>query len=293
MREAATSAIRASLESCAGAVATTAARFAALAGWRRWLTALGLGTLSILAMAPFFASPVLLVTVPALVWLIDGIARSELTPLARLRAAAAVGWWFGFGYHAAGLFWIGKAFLVEAEVFAWLMPFAVTLMPAGLALFMAAATAVATHFWRADGARVLVLALTLTAAEWLRGHILTGFPWNVLGYALTEPLVLLQSASVLGIYGLTLVAVIAAALPAVTLADHGATWTGFRGSAVTAMLLVALAAFGAARLAEPLGPPVDGVRVRIVQPSIPQDQKWQPANQRANFRAPQERQSDG
>ncbi len=90
-------------------------------------------------MAPFFLWPVLFLTLPVLVWLIDGAQCRK--PKARsfwqrpaVRAATA-GWWFGFGYFLFGLFWIGEAFLVEADKFAWLLPFAVTLMPAGLALF--------------------------------------------------------------------------------------------------------------------------------------------------------------
>ena len=102
-------------------------------------------------------------------------------------AAAEIGWWFGFGYFLAGLFWIGEAFLVEAETFAVLLPFAVTLLPAGLALFYAAATALASLFWRPGALRVVALALAIAAVEWMRGHVLTGFPWNVLGYALTYP----------------------------------------------------------------------------------------------------------
>src|SRR5690606_33746066 len=110
-------------------------------------------------------------------------------------------------------FWIGEAFLVEAEKFAWLMPFAVVLLPAGLALFTALATGAARLIWPVGIARVLLLALAVGGAEWLRGHVFTGFPWNVLGYALTWPLELMQSASVFGIYGLTLLCVAIFAAP--------------------------------------------------------------------------------
>ena len=109
--------------------------------------------------------------------------------------AAAAGWWFGFGYFLLGLFWIGEAFLVEADKFAWLMPFAVTLLPAGLALFTALAAGAARLVWPPGIARVLVLASRCRSAEWLRGHVLTGFPWNMLGYALTWPLPLMQAAA--------------------------------------------------------------------------------------------------
>ncbi len=106
-------------------------------------------------MAPFFLWPVLWLTLPALVWLIDGAAWRAASDGQGVRwharpavAAAEIGWWWGFGYFLAGLYWIGEAFLVEAEVFAALMPLAVLLMPAGLALFYAAATALAAPFWK-------------------------------------------------------------------------------------------------------------------------------------------------
>jgi apolipoprotein N-acyltransferase len=81
-------------------------------------------------MAPFFLSPVLFVTLPVLVWLIDGAADAGPSRRALFLRAAGIGWWFGFGYFLLGLFWIGEAFLVEADKFAWLLPVAVTGPPA-------------------------------------------------------------------------------------------------------------------------------------------------------------------
>ena len=164
-----------------------AERVKGLGGWRRRAVAVVAGAASVIALAPFFVWPVLWLTLPALVWLIDGAiergtgagkGRWNTQPAA---VAAEIGWWFGFGYFLAGLFWIGEAFLVEAEVFAVLMPFAVLLMPAGLALFYAAATALAALFWRTGIYRVLALAVSLSAMEWLRGHVLSGFPVERIG----------------------------------------------------------------------------------------------------------------
>jgi apolipoprotein N-acyltransferase len=198
-------------------------------------------------------------------------------------AAAEIGWWFGFGYFLAGLFWVGEAFLVEAETFAVLLPFAVTLLPAGLALFYGAAAGLARLAWGDGASRVLVLALALSAMEWLRGHILSGFPWNVLGYALTYPLPLMQSAAVLGIYGLTLLAVLIFALPPVLWIQSPAGAAGRRMRLAALAIAIGpigiLALLGQARLSAGSDAAVPGVRIRIVQPSVPQREKWRPENQ--------------
>ncbi len=264
-------------------------------GWRRWAVLCLAGAVSVLALAPFFAWPVLFVTIPVLIWSIDA-AGAEVDPAVSSRRrwrdhgmarAGAVGWWFGFGYFLAGLFWIGEAFLVEAEKFAVLMPFAVMLMPAGLAIFWAAATAAAVALrWRPGFDRIAVLALTMAGAEWLRGHVLTGLPWNVIGYALTWPLPLMQTAAVLGVYGLTLVAVPVFAAPValwVGAAETGVSSIGRIAGALGAAACVAvLALLGSLRLWS-ADPPSDGPRIRLVQPSVPQREKWRPENQERIF----------
>jgi apolipoprotein N-acyltransferase len=271
-----------------GALSRTVAE---LSGWRRAAVAFVAGSLSVLAMAPFFLWPVLFFTLPVLVWLIDGAqARGEGATFWQrpsLRAAGA-GWWFGFGYFLFGLFWIGEAFLVEADKFAWLLPFAVTLMPAGLALFTALAAAASRLVWPAGLARVLVLAIALSATEWLRGHVLTGFPWNVLGYALTWPLPMMQAAALVGIYGLTLVTVFIFASPLVLVTDAGAGGVPRRAMqwavGIAVLPLLVLFVFGAWRLSGDPEPLVDGVKLRIVQASVDQRDKWKPEKQGEIFK---------
>ena len=245
----------------------------------KW-AAFAAGALSVLSMAPFFLWPILSFTLPVLVWLMDRASAQPTTSSWRQALTAAVpGWWFGFGYFMFGLFWIGEAFLVESERFLWALPFAVTLLPAGLALFFGAATSIAGLMARPGIERVLALAMTLSIAEWLRGHILTGFPWNTIGYALTMPLALMQSSGLIGIYGLTLVAVLVFAAPGVLLARGQAALA----SVIAVAPLAAMAAFGAVRLASLDDASVPGVRLRIVQPSIAQREKWRPENQRQIF----------
>lgn len=262
---------------------------AELSGWRSRLAAVIAGAGSVLALAPFFVWPILWATLPALVWLIDGaVSRGGQGAGTRWYrrpeiAAAEIGWWFGFGYFFAGLFWIGEAFLVEAGVFAYIMPFAVLLMPAGLALFYAAATGLAARFWRTGAWRALALALTLSAAEWLRGHVLSGFPWNVLGYALTYPVSLMQSAALFGIYGLTFFAVLIFALPAALWIEAPRRGARRLALGVAVMPLLVAAILGQARLATGSQATIPGVKIRIVQPSVPQREKWRPENQQKIF----------
>ena len=94
-------------------------------GWRRAVLAILAGALSSLAMPPFGLFPVLFLTFPVFVWLIDGsVASGPNKRRQELLSSAAVGWCFGFGYFLAGLWWVGGAFLVDAKTFGWLMPFA-------------------------------------------------------------------------------------------------------------------------------------------------------------------------
>ena len=173
-------------------------------GWRRAAIAVLAGAASALALAPFNAWPVLFVTFPVLVWLVDGSAAGRWSGTL---IAAGAGWCFGFGYFVAGLYWIGYAFLVDAKTFGWLLPLAVAGLPAYLALYTGLGLAAARLIWVRGPVRILALAVTLTVAEWLRGHLLSGFPWNAFGYTLTEPLALAQSAALVGVWGLTFLSV--------------------------------------------------------------------------------------
>src|SRR5262249_48452825 len=191
------------------------------------------------------------------------------------------GWWFGFGYFLAGLYWIGNAFLVDAKTFGWLVPFAVTLMPAGLALFTALGVALARLLWTRGAARVLALAVALTVAEWLRGHVLTGFPWNAFGYALATPLSLAQTGALIGLWGLTAIAIAVYASGAVLADDRTVTRRRWLAPALSVLVLIAMAAYGALRLSQSPTAYVDNVRLRIMQPNLQQDDKFRYSQKQA------------
>lgn len=255
-------------------------RMRALGGWRRLGVAAAFGAVSALAYAPFYLWPVFFVTFPALVVMIDAAGRARRPWF----DAALVGWAFGAGYFFVGLHWVGFAFVVDADRHAWLLPFVAVLFPGGLALFFAAAAGVARLRWSNGWARVALLAANLSVFEWLRGHILTGFPWNLPGYAWSGFDAMFQAASLFGIYGLSLVTLVAALLPAALVNADGRP-SGLRWPVwVSLGLLLALFTFGIVRLPSGPAPTVEGVALRIVQPNVPQAEKWKPDLLERNWR---------
>ena len=264
-----------------------ALRIVVLWGWRRALVAALAGAASAQAMAPLNLFPVLFLTVPILVWLLDGAASERGRPVSAFLSGAVTGWFFGFGYFLAGLYWVGEAFYVEARTFAWMVPFVLVILPAGMGLFTAAACAVAAAFWSAGYSRVIALASAWTALEWVRGHVLTGFPWNAIGYAFSGTEVLAQTASVWGVYGLGFFVILMAGAPA-TLADEYAAGRlamarRLAGPCSTVILAAGFISFGHLRMTGAPAAFVEKVRVRIVQPNIAQNEKWIPENRNRIF----------
>lgn len=256
-------------------IRSLASRITLAWGWKRLGAAFLAGGVAALAMPPLALLPALALSLPVLVFLIDGSAAGG-RGFRSLWSAGVVGWFFGFGYHLAGLWWVGTAFLVEADRFAWALPIAVLALPAGLALFTAVGAVLARLLWAPGSARILALAIGLTTAEILRGHLFTGFPWNLYGTALTQYPWLAQGAAFVGVYGLTFLALVAGASFAVfgDPPDEGSRRIGWPAGAVLGLMCLALA--GGWRLTStPIGE-VAGVRLRLVQPNIPQDEKFRP-----------------
>lgn len=238
----------------------------ALKGWPRFGFALAAGLVSAFGFAPFDFFPALLFGFAALVLLIDNACAKPR----RLRSAFGLGWAFGFGQFLFGLHWIGYAFLVDAAAHQWQIPFVAVLFPGGLALFPAAAMAVAAKFWRSGTARIAVFTLCYILAEWLRGHILTGFPWNIPAYGWGASLAVLQSAALIGSYSLSLLTVLFGA----SLAGFFAARPGWKLPAAMAVLFALFFIGGTVRLAVAPQKTAPNVKVRLVQPNIPQAEKY-------------------
>jgi apolipoprotein N-acyltransferase len=237
-------------------------------GVRRLTAALVLGAAGALAFEPFRAFPLLLLSYAGLVLLLDGAFASRT----RLRQAFAIGWAYGFGFFLVGLHWIGYAFLVDAAAHAWEIPFVAVLLPGGLGLFYAAGAWVCMLLWRPGAQRIFLFALVFAIIEWLRGHVLTGFPWNLPAYGWGASLGVLQSVSVFGVYGLSLLTLLfGASLAALPRGKEArARWL----PAGMAVFFLALWANGEARLYTATDATVPGVQLRIVQPATPQSEKY-------------------
>jgi apolipoprotein N-acyltransferase len=262
----------------AGALDALASNVTLAWGWPRRFIAFGAGAVGALAIPPVDFAPALFIPMMAAVWLIDGSADRGAAGDSRwasLRAALGAGWWWGFGYFVAGFWWLGAAFLVDADRFAWALPLGVLGLPAVLAVFPALGFAAARAIWPPGAARPLALAFGLALSEWLRAVVLTGFPWNELGMALGQNLIVAQVASIIGLHGLTLLGVGIAAAPA-TLWGAPRTSRAWAPTVLAAAALAGIAGYGVSRLSSPAPKPVAGVKLRLIQPNVSQGPDFSP-----------------
>ena len=269
-----------------GRIESLAGYFILLWGWKRSAASLIAGLVSAFALPPYNAFPILFATFAIFIWLLDGAATEPATGIiAKGWWSFKVGWWFGFGYFVSGLWWVGAAFLVEADEFAYLMPLAVIVLPAMLAIFWGLAAAFARIFWSEDWSRIIVFSVFLALAEYLRGTLFTGLPWNALGYTAMPIPLMMQSASLIGIFGVTLLSIpVFAALGVFT------PKSALRPRGTTKMLVLALSlllahlGFGYWRLSQASDGTVAGVSLRLVQPAIAQNEKWLPEKETEIFK---------
>ncbi|MEM7057856.1 MAG: apolipoprotein N-acyltransferase [Pseudomonadota bacterium] len=235
--------------------------FAGLGRWHRLFLAFAAGALMTAGHPPIGLPWVMFVALPLLVMLVAHAPTG--------RAAAWIGWGAGFGYFTTGLHWIGHAFLVDPDRFAWLMPLGVLFLPAGLALFWMLGFWAARRLWpRSILAAAGILAIAWTLVEFARGHVLTGFPWALPGYVWVDTPAM-QAAAVVGPYGLTALTLWLCALPGVALMGRS-RWVA--GAAIAAGAGIWLA--GELRLPDIAQWSDDSPTLRLVQPNAPQHLKW-------------------
>ncbi|MEH6629552.1 MAG: apolipoprotein N-acyltransferase [Halopseudomonas aestusnigri] len=247
----------------------------ALTGWQRYAIASSLGAVSATAFAPLFLIPLLVPAFTGLLWLFQG-AESP-------KKAALIGWAFGVGHFAVGLYWVGASFLVHSARHAWMMPFAVLGLAVGMGLFHCLVGYVLARLKYRGVERLIAFVAIWLFVEWLRSWIFTGFPWNLIGTVWTFSDSMLQLASVTGVWGLSVMTLFAAAAPAVLFEENDLKISEMkrRVSFVFVALLLPLVVWagGAFRLGALLPEDeafVENVNLRLVQPNINQADKWKP-----------------
>ena len=249
-------------------------------GVRRALLAIGAGAIGVLALPPFGFFAAMFVSFTLLVWLIDGAASPPGSGIVRrLWPAFFTGWLFGFGYFVAGLWWLGHALMIDAEQFAWALPLAILGLPAFLAIFYGLAAALARLLWSDGFGRIAALAFGFGLLEWLRSFVFTGFPWNAIGYGMMPTPLMMQSAHLISMLGVTVLSVFVFAAPALLGTRQGA----IPGIGLAILLFGAHLGYGYYALHQPepaFRSDAKAPVVRIVQPNIDQEAKQNTASDR-------------
>jgi apolipoprotein N-acyltransferase len=224
------------------------------------------GALAAFAMPPTGFWFTLFISLPAL--------HCAVLSAKNKKVAFFAGWLFGFGYFVISLSWIANALLVDGNPYLWAWPLAAAGLPALLSFFPALACLVTKRFMRLDrlsGWFGFIGALALS--EWLRGNIFTGFPWNLFGYTWVDHLPMIQSLYLSDVYMLTLLTMLWAFAPALLLLKSKSQ--RFMGVAIVLFTLLGNLAYGYASLNTAPSPATSDLNIRVVQPNIPQSEKWE------------------
>ena len=225
------------------------------------------GLLTALAFPPFGFLPGLL-GYGLLMRLLD-VAGPERS----WRSAFWRGWLAGCAFFLVSTWWVGAAFLVDAKNQAWMAPIAVALLAAGLGLFWGLAGLLYRALRPQGALRVLVFGGCFCLVEWLRGHVLTGFPWDLAGESWAAGSAPSQAAALVGAYGLSWITVTAAAAPAM-LADIAPSRQTWLAAGLGVLAIAGLYAFGLHRLERTTPAAQNAPVVRVVQARIEQTDKW-------------------
>ncbi len=239
---------------------------ARLSGWPAIGAGMALGALAAFAFAPFHFSAVLVIALVGLVWMLDGARAHQRWG----RAFFLRGWAFGTGYFLISMHWAAAPFLVDPArtlAFIW-MP--LILLPAGMALIWGSFISMAGAFWSASPSRVFAFALFFAIAEWIRGTLFGGFPWNAAGTTWVPGGAISQAASLGGIYWLTLLTIFVMSAPAALVDTRDARGLALRltPSFAAAILLALLWAWGAERISAPS--PRGERNIAIMDAGVPQ-----------------------
>lgn len=223
------------------------------------------GMAAVAALPPYFCFPILFVVWAVFFKLLQR-ARSH-------KQAFAIGYWFGFGFFAVGFSWITQALAIDLPRLGWLIPPA--LVAGGLFFgFFAAFPALLCSFCRGIYGRIVAWASWWCIFEWLRSFVLTGFPWNLMGSVLAFSDAGIQSASLVGTYGLSWAVILLTSLPAALFAEENRRRAIVVNLIFLPLISLFIWGFGCWRLAYSGANESSNSGIRIVQPAIAQQLKW-------------------
>ncbi len=209
-----------------------------------------------------------------------GWLMNMLTKATSAKQVFALGYWFGFGFFAIGFSWVANALAIDIKSFWWLIPIALSASGAFFGIFVAV-PALVSYFFRGIWAKIIVFSVLWGLGEWLRSFLLTGFPWNLLGSALAFDYRLLQWASILGTYGLSVIVMLIVTIPVAAI--KGSKTNILIATLVEIVLLSGIIGFGLYRTNALDNNELSDLKIRLVQPSIPQSMKWDFGELEHNF----------
>ena len=165
-----------------------------------------LGSLTVVGFAPYNFTPVNFITFSILLLLISIVKKRTQSRYRKKKSNIFffyLGCSFGFGFFLIGNYWISIS-LTHDEMFKSLIPFALILIPLFLSMFFGLAILFVGFFADKNISFILFFSLVFSIFEFLRGNILTGFPWNLISYTWSWSTENLQSLSIFGSYSLSL-----------------------------------------------------------------------------------------
>ena len=237
-------------------------------GWRGRFIGMGLGALAVLGQAPLHFWPLTLLCLALLLARLNWASGAER----RGRAGFSAAFWFAFGYFMAGTYWIGSAFIARGPEFIPAMPPMILGLGVLLAFFWGLAGAGFAKLRPKGAVSLLAFMSFFFLAEFARGHVFGGFPWNLPGYVFKGGGAMSQAASVIGVYGLTFLIFALSALL------YSVLFSRQRIAPLLALIIATggVYTFGAIRLQGAEINYVEDVKLRLVQVRFTQKDKFDP-----------------
>ncbi len=232
---------------------------------RIYMLAIIAGVISVWAFPPYFVLPIFFASICALFAFNDVIETKK--------HKFWLGWFFGFGHFAYGFSWVGNALLVDVTNFGWLYPIALIACGSFFGLFFAIPLWLSSYH-KNKLLKDFSFVIYFILFEWIRSFIFTGFPWNMAGTIWAFSDEILQVLSVIGAFGLSFFTMlIAVMIYQLTYRETYKNKIYLIYISAIVLLIGGSFLYGYLKLKDnPIK--FSDFKVRIVQPAIPQVQKW-------------------